>query len=103
MASLRRAVTTSSPDTFGFGHPTLFIWLRAWLRVKSFPHFGKEQIKRRKTGASNIEAETDRCKQKQTDRQTVSLVDVAHSLDNKISPPKFIWSAQPRCWPQPID
>src|SRR6218665_175091 len=25
------------------------------------------------------------------------------SLDNNISPPKFIWSAQPRCWPRPID
>jgi len=30
MASLRRAVTTSSPDAFGFGHPTLYFWLRAW-------------------------------------------------------------------------
>src|SRR6218665_1787333 len=29
MASLRRAVTTSSPDAFRFGHPTLFFWLRA--------------------------------------------------------------------------
>src|SRR6218665_498920 len=71
------------------------------LPVESFPHFGKEQIKRRKTGASNIQADADRCKQ--TDRQTVSLVDVTHSLDNKISPPKFIWSTRPRCWPRPID
>src|SRR6218665_395465 len=31
-----------------------------------------------------------------------SLVNVTHSLDNKISPPKFIWSTQPRCWPRPI-
>jgi len=30
MASLHRAVTTSSPVAFGFGHPTLFFWLRAW-------------------------------------------------------------------------
>src|SRR6218665_1852915 len=22
---------------------------------------------------------------------------------NNISPPKLIWSAQPRCWPRPID
>jgi len=38
------------------------------LRVKSFPHFGKEQIKRRKIGASNIQADADRCKQTQMDR-----------------------------------
>src|SRR6218665_3978692 len=73
------------------------------LQVKSFPHFGKEQIKQRKTGASNIQADAHRCKQTQTDRQTVSLVDVTHPLDNNISPPKFIWSAQPRCWPRPTD
>src|SRR6218665_3822522 len=30
MAYLRRAVTTSSLDAFGFGHPTLYFWLRAW-------------------------------------------------------------------------
>src|SRR6218665_1422284 len=45
---------------------------------ESFPHFGKQQIKRRKTGASNIQADADRCK------QTVSLVDVTQSLDNNI-------------------
>src|SRR6218665_2633704 len=34
-------------------------------------------------------------RQTQTDarRQTVSLVDMTHSLDINISPPKFIWSA----------
>src|SRR6218665_1328894 len=69
------------------------------LLVEPFPHFEKEQIKRRMTGASNIQADADRCKQ----RQTVSLVDVTHSLDNNISPPKFNWSAQPKCWPRPID
>src|SRR6218665_1273599 len=63
------------------------------------PHFGKQQIKRIKTGANNIQADADRCKQ----TQTVSLVDVTQSLDNSISPPKFIWSAQPRCWPRRID
>src|SRR6218665_1706140 len=44
-------------------------------------------------------------RQTQTDasRQTASLVDVTQSLDNNISPPKLIWSAQPRCWPWPID
>src|SRR6218665_3282284 len=31
------------------------------------------------------------------------LVDVTQSLDNNIFPPKLIWSAQPRCWPRPID
>ena len=66
---------------------------------QSFPHFGKQQIKRRKTGANNIQADADRCKQ----TQTVSLVDVTQSLDNNISPPKLNWSAQPRCWPRPID
>jgi len=35
--------------------------------------------------------------------QTVSLVDVTQSLDNNIFPPKFISSAQPRCWPRPIN
>src|SRR6218665_2374733 len=39
------------------------------------------------------------CKQ----TQTVSLVDVTQSLDNNISAPKFIWSAQPRCWLLPIN
>ena len=34
------------------------------LSVEPFPHFGKEQIKRRKTGASNIQADADRCKQR---------------------------------------
>src|SRR6218665_2601085 len=42
-------------------------------------------------------------RQTQTDasrrRQTV---DVTRSLDNNISSPKFIWSAQPKCWPRPI-
>src|SRR6218665_2081731 len=52
-----------------------------------------------KTGASNIQADANRCKQ----RQTVSLVDVTHSLDNNIFPLKFNWSAQPKCWPRPID
>src|SRR6218665_732728 len=44
-------------------------------------------------------------RQTQTDasRLTVSLVDVTQSLDNNISPPKLIWSGQPRCWPRPID
>jgi len=37
---------------------------------------GKEQIKGRKTGASNIQADAYRSKQTQTDRQTVSLVDI---------------------------
>src|SRR6218665_4229898 len=36
-----------------------------------------------------------RCRQMQAD--SVSLVDVTQSLDNNISPPKLIWSAQPRC------
>src|SRR6218665_535820 len=66
---------------------------------ESFPHFGKQQIKRIKTGANNIQADADRCKQ----TQTISLADVTQSLDNNISPPKLIWFAQPRCWPRPID
>src|SRR6218665_2548324 len=66
---------------------------------ESFPHLEKQQIKRIKTGANNIQADADRCKQ----TQTVSLVDVIQSLDNNISPPKFNWSAQPRCWPRPIN
>src|SRR6218665_1036470 len=69
------------------------------LLIEPVPHSGKEQIKRRKTGVSNIQADADRCKQ----RHTVSLVDVTHSLDNNISLPKFNWSAQPKCWPRPID
>src|SRR6218665_3819978 len=44
------------------------------LRVESFPHLGKEQIKGRKTGANNIKA--DAYRSKQMDRQTVSLVDI---------------------------
>src|SRR6218665_1205539 len=28
---------------------------------------------------------------------------MTHSLDNYTSPPQSIWSAQPRCWPRPID
>src|SRR6218665_4010141 len=58
--------------------------------------------KRINTGASNIQADADRCKQTQQ-TQTVSLVNVTQSLDNNISPPKLIWSDQPRCWPRPID
>ena len=46
------------------------------LRVESFPHLGKEQIKGRQTDASNIQADAYRSKQTQTDRQTVSLVDI---------------------------
>src|SRR6218665_1328238 len=69
------------------------------LQVESFPHFGKEQIKRRKTDTSNILADADRCKQ----TRRVSLVDMTQSLDNNISPPKCIWSVQPGCWPRPID
>src|SRR6218665_1121722 len=42
-------------------------------------------------------------RQMQADGQAVCLVDVTHSLDNNISPPKFIWSAQPKCWPRPTD
>ena len=33
-----------------------------WLRVKSSPHFRKEQFKRRNSGASNIQADADRCR-----------------------------------------
>jgi|SRR6218665_206921 len=51
------------------------------LQVESFPHFEKEQITRRKTGTSNIQADTDRCKQTQMDRQTVSLVDVTEERE----------------------
>src|SRR6218665_1053867 len=61
-----------------------------------FPHFGQQQIKRIKTGVSNIQADADRCKQ----TQNVSLVNVTQSLDNNISPPKLIWSARSRCWPR---
>src|SRR6218665_619545 len=64
------------------------------------PTFWKQQIKRRKTGASNIQADADRCKQTQS---ALSTFDVTQSLDSNISPPKLIWSAQPRCWPRPID
>src|SRR6218665_1338722 len=46
------------------------------------PTLWKQQIKRRKTGASNIQTDADRSKQ----TQTVSLVDVTQSLDNNISP-----------------
>src|SRR6218665_2341391 len=79
--------------------PITVVLERREASLESFPHFGKQQIKRRKTGASNIQADADRCKQ----TQTVSLVDMIKSLDNNISPPKLIWSAQPRCWPRPID
>src|SRR6218665_1619169 len=40
---------------------------------------------------------------RQMQADSVSLVDVTQSLDNNISPPKLIWSTQPRCWPRPID
>src|SRR6218665_1829571 len=63
------------------------------------PTLWKTADQKKKDGASNIQADADRCKQ----TQTVSLVDVTQSLDNNISPPKLIWSAQPRCWPRPID
>ena len=33
--SQHRAVTTSSPDAFGFGRPTLYFWLRAWQHVSA--------------------------------------------------------------------
>src|SRR6218665_3376903 len=42
-------------------------------------------------------------RRRQIQADSVSLVDVTQSLDNNISPPKLIWSAQPRCWPWPID
>src|SRR6218665_2094317 len=67
------------------------------------PTLWKRADKRRKACASNIQADADRCKQTQTDRQTVNLVEVTHSLDNNISAPKFIWLAQSKCWPRPID
>jgi len=38
------------------------------LWVESFPHFGKKQIKRRKTGASNIQ--TDASRRRRTGRQS---------------------------------
>src|SRR6218665_1998086 len=57
-------------------HPTL------QLQIESLPHFGKEQIKRRKTGASNIQADTDRCK------QTQRLAAVS-SCSNHVLPPVF--------------
>src|SRR6218665_1999999 len=66
---------------------------------ESFPHLGKQQFKRIKTGANNIQADADRSKK----TQTVSFDHVTQSLDNDISPPKLIWSAQPRCWPRPMD
>ena len=53
----------------------------------------------------------DRCKQYSGRRRQMQadadgqadLVDVTRSLDNNISPPKIIWSPQPKCWPRPID
>src|SRR6218665_3266889 len=63
------------------------------------PTLWKTAHQKKKTGASNIQADAYRCKQ----TQTVSLVDVTQSLDNNISPPKLIRLAQPRCWPRPID
>src|SRR6218665_3262782 len=85
--------------TFNRCQPYLLERGEGFFRVKSFPHFGKQQIKGIKTSANNIQADADRCKQ----TQTVSLVHVTQALDNNISPPKLIWSAQPRCWPRPID
>src|SRR6218665_838065 len=76
------------------------------LQVESFPHFGKEQIKskeERPVQAIFRQTQTDASRLRRTDRQTVSLVNVTQSLDNNISPPKFIWSAHPRCWSWPID
>src|SRR6218665_1581526 len=64
--------------------------------VKLFPTLWKRADQKKK----------DRRKQysrRRRQRQTVSLVDVTHSLDNNISPPKFNWSAQPKCWPRHID
>ena len=49
----------------------------------SFPHFGKEQIKRIKTGTSNIQADADRCKQTQSALSTwPSLWTVIFPLPN---------------------
>src|SRR6218665_1469136 len=62
--------------------PITVLLERGRASFESFPHFGKQQIKRRKTGVSNIQADADRCKQ----TQTVSLVDVTQSLDNNIFP-----------------
>src|SRR6218665_2330141 len=59
----------------------------------------KDRCKQCSGRRRQMQADSDRW----TDRQTVSLVDVTQSLDNNVSPPKFIWSAQPRCWPRPID
>src|SRR6218665_2926703 len=79
--------------------PITVLLERGGASFESFTHFGKQQIKRIKTGANNIKADADRCKQ----TQTFSLVDMTQSLDNNISPPKLNWSAQPRCWPRLID
>jgi len=38
---------------------------------------GKEQIKGRKTSTNNIQADAYRSEQMQTDRQTVSLIDIS--------------------------
>src|SRR6218665_3853265 len=73
------------------------------LQVESFPHFGKEQIKKERPAQAIFrQTQTDASRLRRTDRQTVSLLDVTQSLDNNISPPKLICSAQPRCWPRPI-
>src|SRR6218665_3189159 len=79
--------------------PTAVLLERGEGFFRVVPTLWKQQIKRIKTGANNIQADADRCKQ----TQTVSLVDVTQSLDKNIFPPKLIWSAQPRCWPRPID
>ena len=46
--------------------PITVLLERGRASFESFPHFGKQQIKRRKNGASNIQADADRCKQTQT-------------------------------------
>src|SRR6218665_837350 len=87
--------------TGGRFRPTPITVLFERASFHSFSHFLKQQIKKkkkRKTGASNIQADAERCKQ----TQTVSLGNVTQSLDNNISPPKLIWSAQPRCWPRQL-
>src|SRR6218665_3262745 len=68
------------------------------------PTLWKRADQNKKDRTSNIQADANRCKKTQTGgRQTVSRVDVTQSLPNNISLPKFIWLAQPRCWPWPID
>src|SRR6218665_3834103 len=87
--SLQEAVLglkTPSPITVLLERGEGFFWQ---LRVESFPHFGKEQIKRRKTGASIIQADADRCKQTQADSQPCRR--------DPLTGPAFpkLWSADP--------